>query len=239
MGVVRAMTVGPRGSTRSGCDPREWSKKVSESSPDIHGLVVIPDDREIVWLSAGPASGRVTSDPNRFVRAMEEAAPGGESLSIQQAIRVLNLAQINGDPLAKVVLSISSIEALAETDQEWTDQQRDIKAALRTWLESQYGDQDGAKEISDAIERLHRRSIRQQLKKLLQQNELEDELWRDLDRLYDRRSRLFHGGGGLDEPGLSKLGAHATTLCSRIVLSLAKRQGAVLPSVAKDHFPIE
>lgn len=236
---------GPSDDRRTSWFNEEWLrsegvvKEGQRVGPDIHGLVVIPDDREIVWLSAGPASGRVTSDPNRFVRAMEEAAPGGESLSIQQAIRVLNLAQINGDPLAKVVLSISSIEALAETDQEWTDQQRDIKAALRTWLESQYGDQDGAKEISDAIERLHRRSIRQQLKKLLQQNELEDELWRDLDRLYDRRSRLFHGGGGLDEPGLSKLGAHATTLCSRIVLSLAKRQGAVLPSVAKDHFPIE
>ena len=140
-------------------------KEGQRVGPDIHGLVVIPDDREIVWLSAGPVSGRVTSDPNRFIRAMEETALGAESLSIQQAIRVLNLAQINGDPLAKVVLSISAIEALAETDQEWSDEQRNFKAALSTWLESQYGDQEGTKEISDAIERLHRRSIRQQLKK--------------------------------------------------------------------------
>ena len=99
----------------------------------------------------------------------------------------------------------------------------------------------------DAILQVRRGSIRQRIKKTLETIEL-SEMWSDWDTLYSKRSRLFHGwtkagseyrGDYLKESELHGLGQEAIILCTRIVLSMAKREGISVPDGAKVHFGVE
>ena len=112
---------------------------------------------------------------------------------------------MNTDPIAKVVLAISTIEGLA-TDPGWTELQKEISHRRDT---------------EDTTE--HHPST-------------------------DKRSRLFHGHGGDDgeqrgdhlmESELHAVAQEAMTLCGRIVLSLAKRNGVAIPSRAGVYFGVE
>ena len=203
--------------------------------PDIHGLTILPDD-ENVRVVGGEATGRVTHDPAEFVRAIEEAATKGMSQDVVQAISVLNLAQINESPIAKVVLAISSIEALAVQGEGWTASQREVIGGAAEWVHREFGDCSAAQEVTVAIQRVRQYSLRQQAKQLLTEHDLLTS-WADWDKVYGRRSRLFHGGANR-EGDVVELAGDAMTVCGRIVLSIAKQQGAVLPTAAQVHFGV-
>ena len=62
------------------------------------------------------------------------------------------------------------------------------------WLEHTGGDGEGIRQVVEAIRRTRHTSIRQKIRKLLDSNDLLEDLWEDWDALYKKRSRLFHGG---------------------------------------------
>ena len=108
-------------------------------------------------------------------------------------------------------------------------------------------DGEEAMQVLEAIRQVRRESIRQRIRKLLQANDLSN-MWRDWDRLYKRRSGLFHGrseagsehrGSHLEESTLSERGQEAIKLSARIVLSMAKREGLAVPGRAKVHFGVD
>lgn len=219
--------------------------------PDIHGILVLPDDGKTLFARGGRAEVRVRSNADDFVRALEEAFPEpdlsmGDRPEIRRAVRVLNLAQINTDPIAKVVLSISTVEGLA-IDPDWTELQKEVIANAADWVERAHGGEESTGQVIEAIRRIRQSSIRQRIHRMLTENDL-SHLWEDWDVLYSKRSRLFHGGGGDDgeqrgdhlaESELHTMAQEAMTLCGRIVLSLAKRNGIAIPSRASVHFGIE
>ena len=103
------------------------------------------------------------------------------------------------------------------------------------------------KQVTNAILQVQRESIRQRIKNTLAANELSD-MWSDWDTLYSRRRRLFHGrtkagseyrGDYLKESELHGLGQEVIILCTRIVLSMAKREGISVSDGAKVHFGVE
>ena len=139
-------------------------------APDVHGIVVL--------------------------RSLEECLPENDPLrsgspSIRRAVRVLNLAEIHENPIAKLVLAVCTIESLA-TDPPWTDGQRELIESAAVWLERAHGDREEAMQVLEAIRQVRKESIRQRIRRLLQVNGLSN-VWRDWDRLYKRRSGLFHG----------------------------------------------
>ena len=219
--------------------------------PDLHGILILPDDGKTVFIRLGQARGTVSSNAGDFVRTLEEALPeidvfGGDSPSIRRAIRVLNLAEINTDPIAKVVLAISTVEGLA-TDPPWTDEQQKFIENSVAWLERTHADGEETRQVAEAIRRIRRNSIRQRLRKMLVSNDL-SVVWRDWDNLYKKRSRLFHGGKRdgsehrgdyLVESEVHALGQEAMKMCTKIVLSMAKRRGIAVPGCAKVHFGVE
>ncbi len=82
---------------------------------------------------------------------------------------------------------------------------------------------------------------------MLEANDLSS-VWRDWDKLYERRSALFHGrserdsehrGRHLEESALRALGQDALRLSARIVLSMAKREGIAVPGRAKVNFEVD
>ena len=218
-------------------------------APDVHGIVVLPDDGKNVF-GRGRANARVLANTGHFVRSLEECLPENGPLrgspSIRRAIRVLSLAEIAEDPIAKLVLAVSTIEGLA-TDPPWTEGQRALIDSAAEWLERAHGDQEEAIQVLKAIRRVRRESIRQRIRQLLQTNDLSN-VSLEWERLYSRRSSLFHGrseagsehrGNHLEEASLRALGEEAIKLCARIVLSMARREGIAVPGRAKVHFGVE
>lgn len=218
---------------------------------DIHGILVLPDDGNTLFVRLGQAEGRVRSNPDDFIQALEEACskpevPGGDRPKIRRAVRVLNLAEMNNDPFAKVVLSISTVEGLA-TDPSWTQRQKELIKSAADWLEREHGSEEATGQVIEAILRAYHTSFRQRVRNMLAENDL-SHLWERWDALYLKRSRLFHDSGGdageqrgdrLEESELHTMAQESMRLCGRIVLSLAKRNGIAIPSRAAIHFGLE
>ena len=222
---------------------------VKRLAPDAHGIVILPDDGNNVF-SRLRGNLQVLANAGDFVRSLKECLPENGSLrtgslSIRRAIRVLSLAEISEDPIAKLVLAVSTIEGLA-ADPPWTDEQQQLIESAAAWLEEAHGEREEAVQVVQAIRQVRRESIRQRIKKFLDANDLSN-VWQDWDRLYNRRSRLFHGrseaaseyrGSHLEESALKELGREAIKLSARIVLSMAKREGIAVPDRAKVHFGV-
>lgn len=218
--------------------------------PDLHGIAILPDDENTLFVT-GRAELANLSNAEYFVQALEDALPDADappsgSPAIRRAIRSLNLAEMSGDSIAKTVLAISTVEGLA-TDPPWSDDQAKLIEDTAKWLEDAHGDEEGAEQVIEAIRRVRMESIRQRIKKLLETNGLSSH-WRDWDDLYRKRSKLLHGQSGarseargdhLDQAELHRFGHEAITLCARIVLSIAKRDGVPVPDRAKVHFQVE
>ena len=96
-------------------------------------------------------------------------------------------------------------------------------------------DDDELNEIADALQRMHRISLRQGVFRLLKENGLEDyrSCW---DDVYGKRSGLFHGTLVLDRHETNRLATDTVKLCVTIVLTILRNRGVALPSIAKVHF---
>ena len=205
--------------------------------PDVHGIVILPDDGNNVF-ARWPMTAQVLANPGHFARSLEECLPGNDSPSIRRAIRMLSLAEINEDPIAKLVLAVSTIEGLAKDPQ--------LIENAAAWLERAHSDREEAQQV-EAVRQVQKGSIRQRIRKLLKANDL----WsvrKDWDRLYKRRSDFFHGrseagsehlGNHLEQSNLHALGQEAIELCARIVLSMAQREGVAVPGRAKVNFGVD
>ena len=205
-------------------------------APDVHGIVILPDDGNNVF-ARWRVNAQVRANTGHFARSLEECLPGNEPLrscspSIRRAIRVLSLAEINEDPIAKLVLAVSTIEGLAKDP---------------PWLERADGDREEAQQVVKAVRQVWKGSIRQRIRKLLKANDLSC-VRKDWDRLYKRRSGFFHDrseegsehlGNHLEQSSLHALGQEAIKLCARIVLTMAQREGVAVPGRAKVHFGVD
>ena len=204
--------------------------------PTVHGLLILPDDDNTLFLHM-EAAVTVKADPDQFIDAMEELAgqlPLSEPAGTP-AVRLLNLALINPQGLAKIVLAFSAIEALGQ-DETWTPAQVDLITKLAIEIENN-ADGDGERlEVAEALRRsLHRIGLRQGVKRLLCGHDI-GHLQKEWDRLYGLRSGLFHGTVPLKKHEVNQLAADTVKLCSRIILALIQQDGLKLPSVASKHF---
>ena len=218
--------------------------------PDVHGIVILPDDENTLFCR-GRVDVQARSNPDSFIQALEEALPDSDaplsgSPPIRRAIRLLNLAWMSEDPIAKAVLAISTVEGLA-VDKSWTGEQEELIEAAASWVQEARGDCDGVSEVVEAIRLVRNESIRQRIRKLLTANDLSSQ-WQAWDDLYKKRSNLVHGrstqgdeaqGDHLERTGLHEFGQEAATLCTRIVLSIAGREGVIVPDDARRRFGIE
>ena len=188
-------------------------------------------DPSVINLIAGPAYMEATLTlrlpPEHFLSAMETFAqqPPLEDQTLLLSVRLLNLAFINPEWLAQVVLSFAAVEVLAK-DQKWSEEQRTL---LRT-----IADETSDPEIKEAIKRLHRIGVRQGIKRVLRTYQLEH-LQKEWNKSYELRNALFHGGKHLSKEERSAF-HDAMQLCARIVLGVLKHRGFTLPHVATMHF---
>ena len=204
-------------------------------APEVHGVLVLPDDDNTLFPRMEVAL-TVAADPAQFLGALSELAgqtPITESIGALP-VRILNLALINPDRLAKIVLAFSVVEALAQGE-TWSGEQRNLIQKLATEVEDD-ADGDGERlEVAEVLRRLSRIGLRQGVKRVLCCNDLRH-LQDEWDRLYDLRSDLFHGRKQLAKQEVNKLAADAVKLCCCIILTIIKQNGIRLPSIASTHF---
>ena len=208
--------------------------------PEIHGILVLPDDGKSRFMSAS-ASLSVTCDPGQLIEALEHLADNSASFdadrypdSLIHSLRLLNSAMIADDRRAKIVLAIAAVEGLIP-DKKWSERQllwfTDTVASLEGKDDSELS------EIAEALvsQRKHRISLRQGVFRLLNENGLQDYRPR-WDELYGRRSGFFHGSMVLDRHEINTLANDTVKLCVTIVLAILRNRGVVLPRIASVHF---
>ena len=205
-------------------------------SPDVHGISVFPDDGNNVSMTLGAAKLRVMSYPDEFLDGINQVSNTSTEQKVMQAIKVLNLALVAEDNLATVVLSFAAVEALC-SGPSWSEGQLRIIEELARQVEENDPTNEGREEISEAIRRLHKTSLRQSARRKLSCYEMDD-LFGEWDKIYERRSRLYHGGEELERQKLSRLSHDAFGLCGKIVLMIANKGDGKLPSAAHTHFDI-
>jgi hypothetical protein len=214
-----------------------WLKEHERLFPNVHGLAVLPDDDHIRFPLFN-FQATVTSDPKQFVSAIEEAAENSELTfgAVENAIRLLNLALMNPEPLAQMVLAISTVEELGQ-NQKWSEAQKKFIKYLALAVEVGSLPEQERTEVVDSIERgLHRLGLNEGVRRLLSRLSL-TELGNEWRRLYGIRSGIFHGTARLSEADLHEAANDTVTLCGQIILAVAAiDMGVKIPSVAKVNF---
>ena len=140
-----------RRSARSRCAPSVHWHPNTTSLPTFRGF---PSSRTTTTSGCPRLGSRRARDdgPKEFLRALKQAVSGTESDETGKAIHVLNLAKINYSLHAKVVLAVSSIEAMVTDGHGWSLSQVEIIewAASRALREFEGRTRDGA----DAIRKM-------------------------------------------------------------------------------------
>ena len=100
-----------------------WLAPHQRFGPDVHGLSVLPDDDDTVFLYSEVQVTK-TSNSDLFLDAMRELAgqPSITESAFTLPVRFLSLAHIN-QSFASIVLAFSAVEMVAQ-DESWSDNQR-------------------------------------------------------------------------------------------------------------------
>jgi len=150
-------------------------------------------------------------------------------------LRLLNAALVTAEPLARLVLAISAVEALGQSE-NWTPDQVALIEALATQVESQNRGDNERAEVADALRRgTHRIGLRQGVLRILRTLQLEH-LKKEWDRIYGERSKLVHGVGQATEAEIAQLATDAIRLGGQVLLAICSREGVVPPSIATSNF---
>lgn len=204
---------------------------------EVHGLAVLPDD-ELTRFPIFNATGTVTADPNQLISALQELGEQDPVASVTAAngVRLLNFALMTSEPLAQMVLAVSSIEELGQ-NQRWSDAQKVLINKLAEAAESSAEATEGEREeVATAIRKgLFRLSLREGVKRVLASASVEH-LIKEWDRLYGIRSGVFHGTAQLSEPELHKAGQETITLCAKILFAIISKEGIRVPTIADTHY---
>ena len=129
-----------------------WLAPHQRFGPDVHGLSVLPDDDDTVFLYSEVQVTK-TSNSDLFLDAMRELAeqPSITESTITLSVRLLNLARINPEPLARIVLTFSSVETVAQ-DESWSDKQRVLIKKLAVEI-TDHADGDRERlEVAEALQ---------------------------------------------------------------------------------------
>ena len=206
-------------------------------APNVHGLAILPDD-DNTRIPVINIEGRVTADPEQFASALREAGENGATGfgAAANGVRLLNLALMNSEPLAQMVLALSAVEELGQ-NVKWSQAQVALIVQLAKAAEaSMEGSAEERAEVAKAIRTsLFPLSLRQGAMRLLARLGL-DELRKEWNRLYGIRSGLFHGTARLSDSEINQAAMDTVTLCGRIILATVANGGARIPSIAATHF---
>lgn len=160
----------------------------------------------------------VTQSCSTFIDFAQQIEGAGKKLSNEHihALRLLSASRMATDPIAKLVLSVAAVEYLGQ-DLEWSKEQ---KSSLKNIISQAASDIElpplEKSEIIDAISKIHRLSLRQGVKRLMNKLGL-NELFAEWDELYAPRSEAVHGTRRLDDAELAALAERSADLARTVL----------------------
>jgi hypothetical protein len=206
-------------------------------APNVHGLVVNPDDDKTRFPVINP-QGTVTANPQQFTTAITEASTNNDINfgDAADAVRVLNLALMTSERLAQMVLAFSAVEEFGQRE-KWSEvQSKLIKRLTESVSEAPEGTPEERAEVALAMRNgLFRVSLRQGVMRLLDGSGMTSAK-PEWDRLYGIRSGLFHGTSRLTEPELHQAAMDTIKISGRIILGIVARNGVKIPSIAATQY---
>jgi hypothetical protein len=210
-----------------------------EIRPNVHGLDVYSDTSPVLVLNIN-ANALVSTKPEPFLsgtwRFFNEEWPVTPRL--QQAVILLNAALINPEPLAQVVLAISAVEMMGQ-DEEWSPAQKQLLEKLADAArKSDLTTATEGNEVAAAIQRgMHRIGLRQGVLRVLTRIGMQ-ELKKEWDDIYARRSAIVHALDSVDRHELAQLAQRAMTLCGRIILKSLKTEQLEAEAWLNEFYPL-
>jgi hypothetical protein len=193
--------------------------------PNVHGLDVYKREGNEVFMQPN-GIGRVTIDPapflNEIAASFDETAGLGEREQI--ALGLIALSKIAREPLAEAALCISAVELLSDgpDNAPWTTAQKSLLKKLRAQAsDATELPDDEAKQVACALQSVFQ-SISKRIERKMKALELTDADCLFFKKVYDLRSRIFHGPEtGRDQH--TELANKARDICARIVLAAAQK----------------
>jgi hypothetical protein len=210
-----------------------------EIRPNIHGVDVYSDASPVLVLNIN-ANALVSTKPEPFLsgtwRFFNEEWPVTPRL--QQAVMLLNAALINPEPLAQVVLAISAVEMMGK-DEEWSPAQKQLLKQLADAAQtSELTTAPEGVEVAAAIQRgMHRVGLRQGVLRVLTRIGMQ-ELKREWDDVYGRRSTIVHALDSVDRHELAELAQRAMTLCGRIIFKSLNTEQVAAEAWLNEFYPL-
>jgi hypothetical protein len=195
----------------------------------VHGVDVFEDSPQVRFMSMrANLVGLV--DPSLFFRLIEPAHLHAVELPQQarDTVLLVNYALMRTDPVAQIVFAVSAVEALGQAS--WSCSQRELLDSLANHASSStIGTDEERAEVAAAIRRAHKLSLRQGVKRLLDQLGLRS-LGKHWDAMYEARSKLVHGLAPIPGVDYSQQANDTINLCGRILMTLVARE---IPAVAE------
>jgi len=208
-----------------------------ELRANVHGLDVFPDRESTRFLRAS-GTGTVLMAVQPFLGQIGDAVKQlpKELPRTWDAVLLLNAALINPEPLAKLVLAISAVEMLGQSETYSQAQHQLITRLMQKAEADQVVPLNERKEVAEAVRRVYKISLRQGVFRILDALAL-SHMRRAWDDIYRKRSAIFHGTAKIAVAEYAQLANDAITLCGCIVLSHAATEGVELPVEVEQHFP--
>lgn len=204
---------------------------------NVHGLTVLPDDDNIRFPIV-EATGTTSMSHEQFGLAFSQAleALPSDGYLVPEGVRLLNLALMCSQPLAKLIVALSSVEALAHGE-EWSEDQKLIVRELAEGARGAVaGTEKEREEIASAlVGSLRRFSVRQGVRRVLERHGL-GQLLKEWDAVYNLRSAIVHGATRLPEHEITEVANRALRLCGRIIMAGLERDGVKPPAVFFTNF---
>jgi hypothetical protein len=190
---------------------------------DIHGIDVFRNDGTYGYMTFS-ATGQVFVSVDPFLKNLAQFYPwmGKVNQKVERLLIMMNGVLMNREPVAQIVLALSTIEGLGQ-DQELSDGQKQLLVHLASIAAASTSvAPDEAAEIEDAVLKIHKLSLRQGVLRLLRHAGLD--LKSEWDGIYKERSTLVHGLA--PQPGVDygDLAHRTISLCVRILHRLIEME---------------
>ncbi|MER8945190.1 hypothetical protein [Mesorhizobium sp. M0185] len=232
-----------RGSGQMSADILAAMKAVDgkDRRSDVHGIDVYVDDGT-VGLFKVSATGVVRTQPDPFLPNIGQLIID-QSLklpdSFEKAVLLLNAALMNPEPLAQLVLALSTVEGLGQQE-EWSLGQKQLitHAAEVAKRDTKLSQTETEEVVKTIMNHSHRLSLRQGVLRVLEKSGLSD-LKKEWDDVYGYRSVIFHEGRVGPNAEYSAFANRAVALCGHIILKNLEPHLKGAADMADSYFPIQ
>ena len=161
---------------------------------DIHGIDVYQYNPNSQFISMDMTIRSILVPPDPFLNNINHLFDVVNNIpeKISNIVLFLNSVLMISDPTAQAICSFAIVESLGQNERWSTNQKNLINKLIDNAMRNKICSETDRMEVAEAINKMHRISLRQSVLRLLESYEL-DHLKRPWDDLYSKRSALVHG----------------------------------------------